>query len=92
MTNIWLVRAITGRVRVKWLDEEGDVCEWECDDEKAARAFGGSLLKFRPDMETSLLMAGQLVKENPEMSPEEAMERVGIAEVEFTPRIAAKTE
>ena len=53
MTNVWLVRAITGRVRVKWLDEEGDVCEWECDDEKAARAFGGSLLKFRPDMEIS---------------------------------------
>jgi hypothetical protein len=71
---------------VKWLDEEGDVCEWECDDEEAARAFGGSLLKFRPDMETSLLMAGWLMRENPELSPEEAMERVGIVEVELSHR------
>ena len=71
---------------MKWLDDEGDVCEWECDDEKAARAFGGSLLKFRPDMEESLLMAGRLMRENPELSPEEAMERVGIVEVELLRR------
>jgi hypothetical protein len=46
MTDIWLVRAINGCIRVKWRDEDGVLQDQDFDDEAAARAFGGTLLEF----------------------------------------------
>jgi hypothetical protein len=85
MTDIWLVRTIDDRFRVKWRDEEGDVCEFQLDTEAEARAFGGSLLKFRSDVETMCLRGAQL-KQHPELSQEEVEERVGFVTVRFEPR------
>jgi hypothetical protein len=83
--NAWLVRTIDGRVRLKWRDEETVLQDMDFGAEAEARAYVGNLLRFLPDLETALQMMGRLRQENPDMSPEEAMERVGIREVKLDP-------
>lgn len=78
MNTPWLVRTINGRFRVKWRDEETMLQDRDFDTEAEARAFGGSLLEFLPDMETAMLQAAALRKQNPQISVEEAMAAVGI--------------
>jgi hypothetical protein len=79
MTNAWLVRTHDDRVRLKWRDENGILQDRDFNTEAEARAFGGSLLEFEPDMETALVRAGQVKAQNPGMTPEEAMDRAGIS-------------
>ena len=84
------MRTIDNRVRVKWRDEATVLQDEDFDTEAEARAFGlrefgARDLKFLPDMETSLQRAGRLIKANPGMSPEAAMEAVGIKEREWKP-------
>jgi hypothetical protein len=83
MANPWLVRAITGRIRVKWRDEDGVLQDQDFDTEAEARAFGGSLLEFRGDAETGFLIAARLRQQHPEMSVEEAMARAGFVTEKF---------
>jgi hypothetical protein len=83
--NPWLVRTWNGRFRVKWRDEEGILQDCDFYTEPEAREFGGSLLEFLPDMETMLVQANKLREQHPELSPEEAMERVGLREIVYSP-------
>jgi hypothetical protein len=77
----WLVKTINGRFRVKWRDKDTVLQDRDFDTEAEARAFGGEHMEFRSDLETSLQQALELRRLNPAMSPEEAMERVGIVSV-----------
>lgn len=63
---------------MKWRDEEGVLQDQDFNTEAEARAYGGSLLEFRPDLETAFIRASELRNRNPSLSPEEAMARAGI--------------
>jgi hypothetical protein len=84
MTEAWLVRTTNG-VRVKWRNEDGVLQDADFATEAQARAFGGNLLEFRPDLETAFVRAGELRRSHPELSPEEAMERAGISTTRRAP-------
>jgi hypothetical protein len=103
MIDIWLVRTINGRVRVKWRQpfrDEGNeddttLEDRDFDDKAAARAFaenlsGRSDLKFLPDLETSFQQAMRLRKQNPDLSPEEAMAAAGFRTIRLTPADAER--
>jgi hypothetical protein len=81
MISPWLVRTIDGRVRVKGRDSEDDLCDQDFDTEAEARAYGGSLLEFGPDIETAFLRAREMQKQDPSLTPEEAFERAGIVSI-----------
>jgi hypothetical protein len=96
MVNVWLVRAITGRIRVKWIDEDGFPDDRDFDTEREARAFGAGLggnhLEFRADMETMYHAMGMPMEQNPGLTQEEAMTRVGIETIRFKPGASARRE
>jgi hypothetical protein len=87
MTDIWLVRAINGKIRVKWR-EEGVQQDQDFDSEEAARAFAGSLVEFsNGDLETTCLLAARDMREN-DLTLEEAQAKYFAWET-FEPRSKA---
>lgn len=79
----WLTYAPGEIIRVKWRDDEGDLCEKDFATEAEARAFGGTFLRFLPSLEMGFFQMGEIMKRNPQMSPEEAMKAAGFEEVDL---------
>jgi hypothetical protein len=78
----WITHTVRGNVRVNWRDVEGVIQEREFDTEAEARAFGATMteepLEFRTCWEMTMHHAGQLMKADPSLSPEEVMLKAGV--------------